>query len=164
MIRANGAANLFFINPNGITFGQNARLDIGGSFVATTANAIQFGTQGIFSTDNLEPPSSLLTINPSALLFNQIAASIQNNSTSPAGLTPAGENSFGLRVADGKSLLLVGRNVNMDGGKLSAYGGRVELGGLSVGGTLSLQVDGDNLSLGFPENVTPADISLLGLS
>ncbi|OUL35949.1 S-layer family protein [Nostoc sp. 106C] len=160
LIRANGAANLFFINPNGIIFGQNASLDIGGSFVATTANALQFGTQGIFSADNLESPSSLLTINPSALLFNQIAASIQNNSTSPAGLTPAGENSFGLRVVDGNSLLLVGRNVSMDGGKLNAYGGRVELGGLSASGTVSLEVDGDNLSLDFPENVTPADISL----
>ncbi|MBE8996649.1 S-layer family protein [Nostoc sp. LEGE 12447] len=160
LIQANGTANLFLLNPNGIIFGQNARLDIRGSFVATTAKAIQFGTQGILSADNPEPPSPLLTVNPSALLFNQIAASIQNNSTSPAGLTPAGENSFGLRVPDGKSLLLVGRNISMDGGQLNAYGGRVELGGLSDSGTVTLQVDGDNLSLGFPDNVTRADISL----
>ena len=75
-----------------------------------------------------------MTINPSALLFNQINqnAAIQNNSVAPAGKDPAGFNAFGLRVPDGKSLLLVGGNVSIDGGRLNANGGRVELGGLGV--------------------------------
>ncbi len=42
LIKASGAANLFFLNPSGIVFGQHASLNIGSSFVATTANAIQF--------------------------------------------------------------------------------------------------------------------------
>lgn len=105
LIKANGTANLFFLNPNGIIFGRNASLNIGGSFVATTANAIQFGNQGIFSASVPNSPA-LLTINPSALLFNQIAASIQNNSQASSGIGPDGLNSTGLRVPDGRSLLL----------------------------------------------------------
>ncbi|MCC5654422.1 filamentous hemagglutinin N-terminal domain-containing protein [Nostoc sp. XA013] len=162
LIRANGTANLFLINPNGIIFGQNAQLNIGGSFVATTANALQFGNRGFFSATDQNIPSPLLTINPSALLFNQINqnAAIQNNSVAFALRDPAGFDAFGLRVPDGKSLLLVGGNVSMDGGQLNAFGGRVELGGLGEPGTVALNVDGDNLSLKFPENFGRASVSL----
>ncbi|MBG1263907.1 filamentous hemagglutinin N-terminal domain-containing protein [Nostoc commune] len=162
IISTKGAANLFLINPNGIIFGQNAQLNIGGSFVASTANALQFGNRGFFSATEKNIPSPLLTINPSALLFNQINqnAVIQNNSVAFAGIDPAGFNAFGLRVPDGKSLLLVGGNVSMDGGELNAYGGQVELGGLGELGTVGLGVDGDNLSLRFLENVARTSVSL----
>ncbi|XHR85405.1 MAG: filamentous hemagglutinin N-terminal domain-containing protein [Gloeotrichia echinulata GP01] len=158
----NGGANLFLLNPNGILFGPNAKLDLQGSFLATTANALQFGNLGSFSATDQNVPSDLLTISPSALLFNQINqnAKIENNSTAAAGINPAGWDAFGLRVPDGKSLLLVGGNVRMDGGKLNAYGGRVELGGLAAPGSINLVVDGDNLKLEFPENVARADVSL----
>ncbi|WP_073635297.1 two-partner secretion domain-containing protein [Scytonema sp. HK-05] len=161
LIRANGTANLFLINPNGIVFGQNARLNIGGSFVATTASAIQFGNQGFFSADNPNTPP-LLTVNPSALLFNQIrAASIQNNSIADSGLNPSSEfTATGLRVPDGKSLLLVGGDINIDGGGLYAFGGRVELGGLAGAGRVGLNGDGNNLSLSFPDNVERSDVFL----
>ncbi|MBW4549085.1 MAG: filamentous hemagglutinin N-terminal domain-containing protein [Symplocastrum torsivum CPER-KK1] len=161
LIRANGTANLFLLNPNGIIFGQNASLNIGGSFVATTANALGFGNVGFFSASNPEVPSSLLTINPSALLFNQLAASpIQNNSTAPAGTTLAGDDTFGLRVPNGRSLLLVGGNISLDGGGLNALGGQLELGGLSSAGTVGLNGDGNDLSLSFPDSVARSDIFL----
>ncbi|MDZ8091012.1 MAG: filamentous hemagglutinin N-terminal domain-containing protein [Nostoc sp. DedQUE05] len=162
LIGANGTANLFLINPNGIIFGQNAQLNVGGSFVASTANALQFGNRGFFSASDQNIPSPLLTINPSALVVNQINqnAAIQNNSVAPAGKDPAGFDVFGLRVPAGKSLLLVGGNVSMDGGELNAYGGQVELGGLAELGTVALGVNSDNLSLKFPDNVARTDVSL----
>ncbi|MEH1931160.1 two-partner secretion domain-containing protein, partial [Nostoc sp.] len=156
-----GDANLFLLNPNGILFGKNAQLDIRGSFMGTTANGVQFGNQGLFSATNPQAPP-LLTIQPSALWFNQLNqnAAIQNNSVAAAGKDPAGFDALGLRVPDGKSLLLVGGNVSIDGGELFANGGRVELGGLAAPGNVNLLFNGDNLSLKFPLNVTRASVSL----
>ncbi|BAZ16735.1 hypothetical protein NIES4071_86130 [Calothrix sp. NIES-4071] len=162
VMKSNAGANLFLINPSGIIFGANAKLEIGGSFIGSTANAIQFGNLGTFSATNPLVPTPLLTINPSALLFNQIqASSIESNSVASSGTNPS--NAFtakGLRVPDGKSLLLVGGNVSINNGGLYAFGGRVELGGLAGMGTVTLNKDGDNFSLNFPSFVNKSDVSL----
>jgi filamentous hemagglutinin family protein len=166
IIKANGSANLFLINPNGIIFGQNAQLNIGGSFVGSTANAIDFGNNGTFTATNPEAPTPLLTINPSALLFNQIGVGkIESNSIAPAGRNPS--NAFdvkGLRVLDGKSLLLVGGDININGGGLFAFGGRIELGSSTGIGTIALNSDSDNYSLSFPSEVNRGDISFSNAS
>ncbi|MEH2429978.1 MAG: S-layer family protein [Nostoc sp.] len=151
-----GGANLFFINPNGILFGNNAQLDVAGSFVGSTANSFVFGNGLEFSATNPQTPSPLLTVNPSALLFNQLQAGrIENRS-----IAPVEDNIFGLRVPDGQSLLLVGGEIAINEGKLNAPGGRVELAGIAGEGTVGLNVDGNNLSLIVPDNVAKADISL----
>jgi filamentous hemagglutinin family protein len=155
-----GGANLFFLNPNGIIFGENAALDVRGSFVATTANAIQFGNQGFFSASTPEV-SPLLTINPSAFFFNQIISGrIENRSITSAGVNLLGESLKGLRVPDGQSLLLVGGDIALAGGGLNALGGRVELVGLAAPSTVALNRDGNRFSLSVPEGVARGDISL----
>jgi len=58
-----GTANLFLINPNGIVFGQEARLDLGGLFVGTTADAIGFGGEKNFSASMPEVPGQVLNFN-----------------------------------------------------------------------------------------------------
>ena len=160
-----GAANLFLINPNGIVFGENASLDLQGSFVGTTASGLQFGEQGNFSATNPEIPGSL-TINPSALFFNQVQASggIINKSQAFAGINPDGNFTTGLRVPDGKSLLLVGGDINFDGGRLRAYEGNIELASLTDEGKVGLNISGDTFSLNIPEDMERGDISLTNQS
>ncbi|GAA6619552.1 filamentous hemagglutinin N-terminal domain-containing protein [Scytonema sp. NUACC26] len=144
-----GKANLFLINPNGISFGPNARLAINGSFLATTANTIQFGDKGLFSTSNPESPNATLTINPSALLFNQISAqSITNRSL------------IGLEVGRNQSLLLVGGDVELIGGKLKAPNGQIGLAGVSGNGVVNLQTTDNQLRLSVSDNVPRANIAL----
>jgi filamentous hemagglutinin family protein len=158
--------NLFLINPNGIIFGPNAKLDVGGSFVATTANAIQFGNQGFFSASTPEAPP-LLTVSPSAFFFNALSneAEIVNRSiaTTPVlGFSFNGLPSIsGLQVPDGRSLLLVGSDVKLEnGGRLNALGGRIELGGLAATGIIGLETNGNILSLNFAPNSLLSNVTL----
>ena len=156
-----GNANLFLINPSGIIFGPSARLDVRGSFTATTATAMQFGDQGFFSASNPTAPP-LLTVQPSAFLFNQLnPAPIANSSVAAAQPNPSGLPGFGLRVPEGKSLTLLGGNISMAGGGLNALGGRIEIGGLSQPGTVGLDTDG---SLSFPIGVVRSDVALTNRS
>ena len=136
------------------------------SFVATTANAIQFGDRGFFSTSDPNLPSSLLTINPSAFLFSQIAGSIQNNSATPVGTSLVNPTAtvLGLRVPNGQSLILLGGDVVVNGSGLIASGGRVELGGVAGKGTVGLIENGRTLQLSFPAEVPRADVSILNNS
>ncbi|MBR8839096.1 MAG: filamentous hemagglutinin N-terminal domain-containing protein, partial [Stigonema ocellatum SAG 48.90 = DSM 106950] len=160
LIRTLGSANLFLINPNGIIFGPNASLNVGGSFVASSASAIKFGNQGFFSATNPDTPA-LLTINPSALFFNQLTIpGISNSSVAPAGLNPIGVEVTGLRVPDGKSLLLVGGDVNINGGSVRAYGGRVELAAIIAPTEVGLDVGQNTLTIRMTEDVQRANVSL----
>jgi filamentous hemagglutinin family protein len=145
LIRANGSANLFLLNPAGILFGPNAQMNIGGSFFGTTANSLLFNDGVEFSATNLQA-RPLLTVNiPNGLQFRDNPGSITNQST------------VGLQVPSGNSLALVGGDVNLSGGKLIAPGGRVTVGGLAGTGTVGINSD---RSLSFPEGVTRGNVSL----
>ncbi|MGF1493767.1 MAG: filamentous hemagglutinin N-terminal domain-containing protein [Microcoleaceae cyanobacterium] len=156
-----GNANLFFINPNGIVFGQNARLDVGGSFFASTADRLIFDGGAEFSASNPQSPP-MLTINmPVGLGLRENPAPIQNFATVVDTLNP----NTGLRVPVDQTLALVGGNVIMTGGDLLASGGRIEVGGLigqgEVGIALGTDAAGDEVFvLNFPINIPLADVSL----
>jgi filamentous hemagglutinin family protein len=152
LLQARGTANLFLLNPNGVIFEPNARLDVRGSFVTTTADAIAFPNGETFSASNPTQPSPLLTINPNALFFNQLNPQpIINRSIA---------DTTGLTTAPGQNLAFVGGDVRLEGGRIRAAGGRVELGGLSAPGTVGLNITQDNLSLSFPNTVARADVLL----
>jgi filamentous hemagglutinin family protein len=156
LISANGSANLFLINPAGILFGENARLDVGGSFLGSTADSILFEDGEFSATDLNNPP--VLTINaPIGLGFRDNPGEIINRS---AVKDSAGEF-VGLEVLPGNNLAFVGGNIKFEAGEATARGGNIELGSLSAAGTVSLNQDG---SLSFPEGVAKADISLINAS
>ncbi|MEM8674709.1 MAG: filamentous hemagglutinin N-terminal domain-containing protein [Cyanobacteria bacterium P01_G01_bin.67] len=152
--------DLFLLNPNGIIFGSDAALDLNGSFVATTANAIQFGDRGFFDASSTQD-SSQLTVQPSALFFNQINPKAIVNQSSYQTETMSGELSpVGLQVPRDRSLLLIGGDVTIDGGMLTAPNGRVELGGLAETGTVAVNIDHNNLSVSFPNDVARSNVLL----
>lgn len=153
-IKAQGQANLFLMNPNGIIFGPNARLDIGGSFVGTTAHAIGFPGDGKFPHHSpIDPNNPLLAVNPNALFFNK----------TPAGVSVNGST---LAVQTGQNLFLVGGDVILQGGKLTAPGGRIELGGLAEAGEVRIEYSSNptgnfpNARLLFHDDLDQANVSL----
>ena len=156
IIRANGTANLFLINPSGVIFGKNASLRIGGSFVGSTASSLNFadGTQFSATAPQTAP---LLTVSvPIGLQYEGNAADIQNQSRA----TNNSSELVGLQVLPGRTLALVGGNVGLDGGSLNAQGGRVEIAGVAGPGAVGLFVDGNSLRLSFPNTVARANVYL----
>ncbi|MGE5655266.1 MAG: filamentous hemagglutinin N-terminal domain-containing protein, partial [Actinomycetota bacterium] len=148
-----GNANLFLMNPNGIFFGPKARLDVGGSFFATSASSLIFRNGGGFSAVDPQSPPLLAVNIPIGLQFRENPGEIINQSQARNSQNLV----VGLQVPFEKNLTLVGGNVRLQGGSLFAGGGRVELGGLSGAGTVNLNEDG---SLNFPTGVQRGDVSL----
>lgn len=142
-----GNADLFLINPNGIVFGPNAQLNLGGSFLATTANSFKFPDGSEFSATNPQTPS-LLTVNvPIGLQYNGNNGNIQVQKSV-------------LEVPTGRTLAFVGGDVIANGALLRTVGGRIELGGLVESGTVDLISNSDTLQLSFPKGVVRGNISL----
>jgi filamentous hemagglutinin family protein len=140
---SSGNADLFLLNPNGIIFGPNASLDLNGSFLATTASSFIFPDAQYSALDS--SPSPLLSVNfPSGLQFRNMPGAIINQSQT---VDPNSQIPFGLQVKQGKSLALVGGNITMAGGLLSAPEGRVELASISDVGQVNIV--GKDLTFGY---------------
>ncbi len=158
LIRAQGTANLFLLNPNGIIFGRGAALSIGGSFLGTTARSLKFadGTEFGVSSPQQTP---LLTVSvPIGLQYNNNGTAVRLQVASQA--QDDNGQVVGLQVKPGKTLALVGGEVQLNGGSLQAANGRIELGGVTGSGTVGLQVNGDSFFLSYPVDLPLANVSL----
>ena len=156
-----GNANLFLINPKGIVFGPNARLDLRGSFIGSTADSIVFNNGVEFSSTNPQT-APLLTVNiPTGLRFRDNPGAIVNRSTalgkvnlpdSPVPI-PIGDR-VGLAVDPGQTLALIGGDIQIPGGNLTASGGQILLGSTASPGLVNFALnptvaEPGNLSLNY---------------
>ena len=138
------SANFFLLNPNGILFGSHASLDVGGSFLATTADRINFADGTQFSA--IAPQSHpLLTIHtPVGLQFGNHPGDIENRSHTSLlddPNNPQPDPVFsppGLSVPSGHTLALIGGDIFMPRGKVSVEAGRIELGSVAPLGQVGL--------------------------
>ncbi|MEH1978588.1 MAG: filamentous hemagglutinin N-terminal domain-containing protein [Nostoc sp.] len=137
-INSKNPVSLFLLNPQGIIFGSNAKLNISGSFVGSTASQVKFADGSEFSTTNSTFP--LLTIStPIGLQLGansgelRIQGSGHNITRVGLSLLNRGTYSTGLQVSPGNTLAFVGGKITLDGGLLIADSGQIDLAALSNG-------------------------------
>ncbi|MCT7984214.1 S-layer family protein [Laspinema sp. A4] len=171
LIRANGTVNLFLLNPNGIVFGPNASLDIGGSFLGTTAGSIKFA-------DGFEFSAIAPQVNP--LLTMSVPVGLQMGTNEPPGtIQVQGAN---LWVKTGQTLGLLGGDLTIAGNgnplatSLTAGGfpfslvegspvpttpgGRIELGSVRAG-NVAINPSDQGFSLGYDGIENFGDIQVI---
>jgi filamentous hemagglutinin family protein len=133
-------ANLYLMNPNGIVFGQNARLDIGGSFHATTGTGLGF--------DN-----STFSVDRNSLSFpNGDPKTIRFAIAQPAGIINQGN----LAVNAGKSITFTGGSI-INTGTLTAPSGNISLTSVAGNSLVELRSPDAVLGLQVTNNAIPAN-------
>ncbi len=157
-----GNANLFLLNPNGIIFGQNARLDIRGSFVASTANSIKFADGFEFSAKNAQSAPLLTVSVPLGLQFGANPQRIQvigdGQGIRRTDILEDTQNA--LRVPENQTLALVGGEISLEGATLKTAGGRIELGSVGAEGLVSLIPINKGFALGYAGGQNFSNIEL----
>jgi filamentous hemagglutinin family protein len=122
------SANLWFINPAGVLFGQHASLDIQGSFHVSTADYLRLADGGRFEATN--PENSVLTVAP------------------PEAFGFLGENPAGITIQEsilelprGETLSIVGGDITVTGGPsgfINVPDGRINLASVGSPGIVAL--------------------------
>src|SRR5262245_26183685 len=116
-------ADVYLLNPSGVLFGPNATLDVPGSFHVSTADYLRMADGEQFSA-NLSQESVLTSAPPAAFGFL---------SSNPAPITIQRST---LHVPEGKTLSVVGGDIQITGGNLSAAHGEVNLASGASGGAV----------------------------
>jgi filamentous hemagglutinin family protein len=152
-------ANLFLINPNGIILGENASLDLGGSFTASSADAIKFEDGSVFSAVN---PDSILTVStPRGVQLGANPAPIEVRGVGHQfffdDFFAADRLNNEANISSSQSIYLIGGDIILEGANLAAPDGRIEIGAASSG-TVGIATDG---SLDYSEITQFKDIVAL---
>lgn len=109
-------ADIYFLNPTGMVFGPHARLDVPGSFYASTAHSLRLREGGRF--DALQPHNSLLT-----------SAPVEAFGFLEKPVAPITVESSSLAVLPGQTFSLIGGNLDLQAGStsLKASMGQIQL-------------------------------------
>lgn len=143
-VRSLSPANLFLLNPNGILFGPKAKLEVGGSFLGTTADRIRFSDGVVFSATDGQP---LLTVSsPIGVTFGDNMGAIENRAV--------------LNGAPGKTLGLLGGSVTLEGGRLQTFGSNIEVGSVGPDSDVTLANTPQGWTLGYGNVSDFQDIAL----
>jgi filamentous hemagglutinin family protein len=153
LIRTNGNTNLFFINPNGIVFGNNASLNSGGSFIVSTANSIKFLDGTEFNTQTTQNTPLLTITAPIGLQFGNNQGKIQVKS-----------QGNGLQIQPNQTLALVGGDISLEGATIKTNGGRLELGSVKEPGLVNLTSTHQGFSLNYDSISQFGDIQITAVS
>jgi filamentous hemagglutinin family protein len=151
IIKANGIANLFLINPNGIIFGKNAQLNIGGSFIASTGNSLKFPNNLEFSATNIEASPLLSISRPIGLQYgiNPGAIQVKGDGQGTRKTNKLIDTTNALRVQSNQTLALLGGDLILNGGTLKTAGGRIELGSVGSGSFIKLNSTNNGFNLTY---------------
>jgi large exoprotein involved in heme utilization and adhesion len=133
-------ANLYFLNPYGLFFGPNARLDVQGSFYASTADYLRLSDGGRFEAR--QPNNSLLTVAPIEA-FGFLT-------DSPAPLSIEGSQ---FSVPEANTLTFIGGSLSITDAQLATSLGRFNL--VSIAGAGDIIPQYEDLIVSAPlDNLT----------
>lgn len=164
-LKANGTADLFLINPNGLMIGPSASLNIGGSFIGTTANSIRFFDNTLYSVTPSASTQVSLSL-PTSLLFNggngriSVRGNGHNINIPTNSLLPLSRNTQPtFQISPEQTLALVGSDIQFSNGVVTADSGHINLGGVQSG-VVSLAPSGKGWALGYGSVLRFGDVSL----
>lgn len=142
-------ANLYLFNPAGIAFGQNAKIDVMGSFTASTADYVRFREMAGLG-DTLWPTGAADALPGNLLRLAGTPSAFGFLSEAPAPISFDIRNDpFTERVGSQGRVTLVGGDITISGRAgnraqtIEVPGGRIELASVGGGG---VEVDAQDVS------------------
>jgi filamentous hemagglutinin family protein len=133
-----GNQDIFFLNPNGIFFGKNTRIDTNGSFFATTARGFIFSDGSVFNSNGTSKFSSdfnpksftLIFDNPGSIVINNMGHNLREYTFA----NPFPENTNpGFGLANNQTLGIIGGDVYFNGGIISSDSSNIYVGSIKSG-------------------------------
>jgi hypothetical protein len=133
-------ADMYFLNPAGVMFGPNARLDIPKSLYISTADYLRFKDMGRFDATN--PGNSLLTVAPPSA-FGFLDTQIGKIEVNGSLLSIPQNATIAQGVLEGKeipidTLSLIGGDIKIEDGVLLSFGGNIHLTSVASDGEVAL--------------------------